>query len=186
MMARTTERPSVLLDAVVIVDVCKLGFWNAALSKLNVAVPAVIVSGADYFVGPEVWAELIGMPALVTAGDVESIEVSICATSAMLSRFTPALQKGLDAGEIEALALFHSGQLPDQLFCTADGQAIQALAMLGLSSCGISCEALFQRVGLTLPQHAPQKLREPFFQRHLHLGSVNRASGTGLAKPPCE
>ncbi len=62
-----------------------------------------------------------------------------------LNYFDRVFVFGLDDGEIESLALIKSGKLKDTLFCSSDGPAIQALAMIGHSNAGISMETLLKK-----------------------------------------
>ncbi len=85
---------------------------------------------------------------------------------------------GLDDGEIESLALIKSGKLKDTLFCSSDGPAIQALAMIGHSNAGISMETLLKKTGL-------QKVLEhqfcnDFFKKHIAKGSENYIQRVGI------
>ncbi|MBW1920936.1 MAG: hypothetical protein JRI81_12040, partial [Deltaproteobacteria bacterium] len=87
---------------------------------------------------------------------------------------------GLHAGETEALALMISGRAETEsaLFCTADGAAIRALALLGKREYGISLQSLLTKVGLQKPLE--EQFGEQFFKRHLDRGAQDRITGIGL------
>jgi hypothetical protein len=90
-----------------------------------------------------------------------------------------ATLQGLHPGEREALAIINSDRT-EGTFCTADGAAIRALALLGHRESGISLEALLSKVGLQKP--LDQHFREDFFKKHLDRGAQDRITGIGLKK----
>jgi len=86
---------------------------------------------------------------------------------------------GLDDGEIESLSLIKSGKLKDSLFCSSDGPAIQALAMIGHSNAGISMEILLIKTGLQ--KGLEYQFCDEFFKKHIKKGSQNFIQGAGIA-----
>jgi hypothetical protein len=73
-----------------------------------------------------------------TAEEVEAV-------SQVLDRVTA---DGLHVGELEALALLHTRDLPHR-FCTAEEIATRALCHLGLHDRGVSFEQVLRECGLT-------------------------------------
>ncbi|TET81221.1 hypothetical protein E3J38_04275 [candidate division TA06 bacterium] len=97
----------------------------------------------------------------------------------LLANFDSVFQQTIDSGEAEALACLIARPDEDLGFCTADGPAIKALAMIGMASRGLSFEAALKVSGLSrlLPRH----FTDVFFQDNLGAGRQNRITGEGLS-----
>lgn len=67
----------------------------------------------------------------------------------------------------------------DVFFCTADGPAIRAAAMLDMSHRSISFETALRQSGLS--RWIPRQLSESFFRSQLEEGKQNRITGQGLS-----
>ncbi len=109
----------------------------------------------------------------VIVGSANSSELG-----AVSSLFTAAIE--LHAGELEALALLtRHGEFADHVFCSADGAAIQAACMIGLSERCESLEVLLAAVGLGRP--VQWRFRKSFMERHKRQGGARAVTGYGLA-----
>ena len=84
---------------------------------------------------------------IVQDGKIKEISATPEEMADFLKYFDRVFVFGLDDGEIESLSLIKSGKLKDTLFCSSDGPAIQALAMIGHSDAGISMETLLKKTG---------------------------------------
>ncbi len=69
--------------------------------------------------------------------------------------------------------------MQDTLFCSSDGPAIQALAMIGHSDLGISLEMLLQKTGLQ--KGLDFQFCNEFFKKHITKGSENYIQSIGIA-----
>lgn len=181
MRTRTTSRPCALIDACVIISAHELGLWEPLVQRAELAVPSVVVDEAEHFFGPDGWPSEIDGKAYVKAGKIRKVTADQGELEDLFSLFDEVFQRTLDPGEAEALALLLAAKAPWP-FCTSDGHAIQALAMIGCADKGISFEKLLARLGFTLPGSAKHHLKEAFFGRHLREGEQNRITGRGLRR----
>ena len=94
------------------------------------------------------------------------------------SGFSDAIE--LHAGELEALALLTLDErYVEHVFCSADGAAIEAACMVGLSDrCG-SLEELLAMAGLG--RAVPWRFSKGFMDEHKREGSTRAITGFGLA-----
>ena len=79
----------------------------------------------------------------------------------------------------KSLSLIKSGRLENTSFCSSDGPAIQALAMIGHSNAGISMETLLKNTGLQ--KGLDYQFCDDFFKKHISKGSENYIQGVGIA-----
>jgi hypothetical protein len=101
--------------------------------------------------------------------------------AAVMARFDRSFSLTIDPGEAEALAVLLEAQGERPQFCTSDGPAIRALAMLGLAGLGVSFDELMESIGYSLPRSVGKQYRRDFFQSQLAVGRQNRLTGRGLA-----
>ncbi|MBU2497476.1 MAG: hypothetical protein KKE57_01115 [Proteobacteria bacterium] len=185
MTAKPTKKSIyVLLDAVIVIEAHALGIWDSLLDKIRAVVPSTVVQNEAFYFDTKKTGER--GPILIKQSVKSGMLSEVAATAFELQRLQNILDyatlQGLDAGETEALALIISGrtEMEDTLFCTADGAAIRALALLGHRESGVSFETLLMKVGLQKP--LDQHFREDFFKKHLDRGAQDRITGTGLRK----
>ncbi len=183
MNAKSTKKSiSVILDAMIIIEVHELGIWKHLLNKIKVLVPSTVVRDeALYFdTKKRKNRSAIHLVQSVKSHEIIELAANVEELQNLQGILDYATLGGLHAGETEALALMISGRAETEsaLFCTADGAAIRALALLGKREYGISLEALLHKVGLQKP--LDQHFKEGFFRKHLDRGSQDRVTGIGL------
>jgi len=104
--------------------------------------------------------------------------MSAAEIDALRKRFTPDFRERLDDGELEALAYLLKNPDESMRFVTADGPAIQAVAMLDRDCRVMSLAEVMDRCGYTKP--LPHQFSRDFVKRHVGEGSVRRIQGRGL------
>ncbi len=166
----------VLLDANIIIELYEHTVWELLQHHVTIVIPSVVRAEAKHTpnylpidLGSDLHAHHITERA-ASASDIAQLS----------SQFDRLFLERIDAGEAEALALLYTRQLPDHLFCTGDGPAIKALAMLDMSDSGISLEDLLNRVGLG--RRVRRQFSEKFYRERLAEGVQNRITGVGLRK----
>jgi len=177
-------RACVLIDACAIIDICEVGWWDRIVRACELVVPSYVVEEADYYVGPEGWREVIDLDSYVCGGKVAMLRAAPDEMLTLRDVFTRTKLEAIDPGEAEALALIHVGQADGHLYCSTDGHAIECLALMGKSEVGVSLQALLSRLGYTLPQGAPRKCCQDFFDYHLRMGREQRIRCQGIVQPP--
>ena len=183
MTAKVTKKlTSVLLDAVIVIEVHALGIWSNLVGKVEILVPSTVVRDEAFYFNSKEKEKRLAIQISKSIQDGEIMEVTAAAEElrSLEGIFDYATLHGLDPGELEALALLKSRQIVGTLLCTADGAAIRALALMGHSELGISLERLLQEVGLQKP--LDRQYKEDFFRYHLTRGQQDRITGIGLKK----
>jgi hypothetical protein len=185
MTAKPTKKSIyVLLDAVIVIEAHALGIWDKLLDKINCLVPSTVVQNEAFYFDTKKGGKR--NPILIKQSINSGRLAEVAATASEIQKVQNILDyatvQGLDAGETEALALITSGrkEMEGTLFCTADGAAIRALALLGYRESGISLETLFTQVGLQRP--LDHHFKTDFFKKHLDSGTQDRITGIGLRK----
>jgi hypothetical protein len=141
----------VILDANVIIKAHELGVWNGLTSQYHIHLPStVLFSEAKYFISKSTGQRVdIDMNSYVSSGNIQEIQSSADDLKQLQVTVSENFFQALDPGELEALAILHSGQHPDFQFCTGDQSAIKAMSVLGLSSQAVSFEKLLKSSGIS-------------------------------------
>lgn len=155
-----------------------LGVWESLVDKVEILVSSIVAQDeALFYIKGELPAAL-DLRTLITSGKLQEIEATAKEMASLIDAFDKSFTDALHDGEVEALALIQQQRVGDALYCSCDGVALKALAMIGRAEQGISMEALLQRIG-----HAKSMKRqfsEKFFQEKIAEGQGNRITGTGL------
>jgi hypothetical protein len=121
----------------------------------------------------------ISLPECVQEGSVVEWEASAAQIFDVTANFDRLFQQAIDPGELEALACLLARPQEGIGFCSSDGPAIRALAMLDMADRGLSFEVVLKLSGFAKP--LPRHFTERFFQEQLRLGSLMRITGQGLS-----
>jgi hypothetical protein len=172
----------VILDAMIVIEAYALQIWDSLIDKIDAIITSTVIQGEAFYFDTKKTGKR--GPILISQS-VSSGEVAeMAATGTELRRLQNILDyatlQGLHPGEREALAIINSDRAEGTLFCSADGAAIRALALLGHRESGISLETLLTKVGLQKP--LDQHFREDFFKKHLDRGAQDRITAIGLKK----
>ena len=166
-----------LLDANVIIDLHKLGLWKQITKSHKVSVPSIVFHREVYYYEDENGRHHID---LEKEAGVTITELS-CSAQELLSfkeRFDHVFQEELHDGEKEALVLLQKQE--DLILCTCDHAAIKALALLDMSTQGISFENLLKQSSIN--KKLEFKHTEQRFKKLLTEGGIMKIQGRGLRK----
>ncbi|MBW2643976.1 MAG: hypothetical protein JRC89_11580 [Deltaproteobacteria bacterium] len=163
-----------MLDANIVIESHKVGIWEKLIDRVEIVVSSIVAHKESHFYSEKEGGipEPINLKRLIQDGKIKEISASPEEMADFLNYFDRVFVFGLDNGEIESLALIKSGKLKDTLFCSSDGPAIQALAMIGHSNAGISME---------LQKGLEYQFGDEFFKKHIAKGSENVIQGVGIA-----
>jgi hypothetical protein len=171
----------VLLDANIIIESHKVGVWEKLIERVEIVVSSIVAHKESHFYSEEEGGipEPINLKRLIQNGKIIEISATPKEITDIINYFDKVFIFRMDDGEIESLALIKSGKLKDALFCSSDGPAIQALAMIGHSNAGISMETLLKKTGLQ--KDLEYQFCDEFFKKHITKGSENYIQGIGIA-----
>ena len=176
-----TGKPrQLLLDAGAVFAALRSDAWDPLVSTYEVVVPSVVVRvEAIFYLTLEGQRIEIDLSAEVKKGRIREVVMSAADIEAVRKRFTPDFRERLDDGELEALAYLLENPDEDMMFVSADGPAIQAVAMLDPDCRVISLAEVLDRCGYRKP--LPDRFSRDFVKRHVNEGNVRRIQGRGLA-----
>ena len=170
---------SLLLDADVIIDANRLGFWNQLVSKNSVYIASTVLrTEALFYFDSKGKRKKIHLPVLVRRGVITELSATVYQEKSLSSKFDPSFAPRLDPGERESLCILQTrGNL---LFCTFDAAAIMALGLLGIAHRGISLQKALIECGLS--QNLQRKHSEQRFRSILKRAQQMRVMGQGLSE----
>jgi hypothetical protein len=164
-----------------VIGLHELGAWDAFLARYEVVLPQSVIDDEALFHSADAESgrhQRIDLASHVASGKVAVASADSGDLVAVASRFSAAID--LHAGELEALALLtlHEG-FAEHVFCSADGAAIEAACMVGLSDRCESLEELLALAGLSKP--VQWRFSKDFMERHKREGGARAVTGYGLA-----
>ncbi len=180
MTARATKPKCVLLDADIIIDAYQLGVWQKLTEQFELLVPSIVIHDEALFFSHRTGGqhEDINLRSQVADAKITELTATSEELASIFGIFDRVFIETLHPGETEALALLKANRAGEACFCTGDGCAIQALAMIGMSERGISMEKLLASIGLR--KSLKRQLTENFFKQHRTTGQEKRITCEGL------
>jgi hypothetical protein len=176
------KRPRLLLlDANAVFAAFRHGAWDGLCASYEVVLPSTVVRVEGMFyesrdTGRRVYLDL---PALVADGTVTEYEAAAADVAATLARFSPPFRRRVDPGEAEAISYLLAHADEDLRFVTADGSALEAVAMLGLAENAMCLAEALDRCGHARP--LPREHGPAFFREHISIGRQRFVTREGLA-----
>ena len=168
-----------LLDAGAIFAAMRHDAWGALVEAYEVLVTATVVQvEAIFYVDREGHRQEIDLRIEVAEGRIGMVEVEAAEIAKVSARFSPEFRERLDAGELEGLAYLVASDRNDLHFVSADGPAIQAVAMLDPDCRVSSLEEVLDLCGHSKP--LDHKFSRDFVRKHVQEGSVRKIQGRGL------
>lgn len=168
---------SLLLDADVIIDANRLGFWHNLIIKNKVHVASTVLRNeALFYVDSRKRRRKIYLLQLVQKGKIIEVSATISQQESLISKFDCMFAPRLDPGELESLCILKKRS--NLLFCTLDTAAIMALGLLGMSHRGISLEKALIQCGLN--RNLENKHTEKRFKLILKRAEQMRIMGQGI------
>lgn len=128
-----------LCDAVIIIEAFRLNAWEHLINDHEIAIGSIVAEVECLFYMNQLTKHDIDLKPFI---EKEKVRV-IAASGVDLERVAKALyQRKIDvqAGETESLALMQKPECSDYHFCTADGSAVKAAYVLGMSGRVVSLE----------------------------------------------
>jgi hypothetical protein len=175
---------SLIPDTMVVIRLHELGLWEDFCRQVTVVVPSIIVHESRFYIAPSGDRVDINLETQVEAGQVVEAAASIDQMDGFMRRFDAIMTENLHKGEIEALVLLFSGQLPDCWLCSADQAAVKALVLVGLKSKGISLEKMLHDMGLPGGRRLGEQYSQQRFEQWAEEAALDRIQGRGLVRRP--
>ena len=141
----------VILDANIIIDAFKEGFWGRIIGFYEVHVCPIIKGEANHYLNQNGERVEIDLESYIRDGKIYEIAATTNQFVEFKNKVTDSYLNSIDNGEIEALALLISEGYDEFRFCTGDTAAIRGLGALYLGDRGVSLEELLTKVGGSLP-----------------------------------
>lgn len=169
----------ILLDAVIVIDLFELGYWNQIIQNYEIYLPSSVANlEANYYKDAYGTQISIELEHYLKNNQIKILTADNTHITNLESIFDSEFK--LDLGEKEALALMLTNDGSSQIFCTSDATAIYALAMLNMRNRGISLEELLNSIGIQSNKLERQH-KKRFFNECLQKGFEKRLRGEGLA-----
>lgn len=183
---KTTSPKFLLLDACAIIKAHEIDVWDSLIERATIAVSSIVAHDEALFYSDEegMIPPKINLPNLISKGLITELTANLEEIRTLRGVFDKYFNAGLHDGEAESLALLYCGKAEGFLYCSSDKVAIQGLAMLGLSHCGISMEQLLLSLGLQ--KSLSREYTDEFFRKYLQVGQQQQITGAGLVKETLE
>lgn len=154
--------------------------WDALIAAYEIVVPATVVRvEAHFYVDQHGHRIEIDLPAEAARGRIREVEMTASEINAVKKRFTADFRDRLDDGELEAIAYLLAVPDEDVRFVSADGPAIQAVAMVDDDVRVISLAEALDHCGHTKPLR--HQFSREFVDEHRREGATRRIQRRGLA-----
>lgn len=138
----------VILDANVIIEAHRGGFWNALVTSYNVHVCSTVINvEVTHYRDANNNKIDIDLRPAVAANQINEITADVEDLKALDQKINPSMRGLIDAGEKEVIALMIKGEFEEHLFCTGDTRAIKVISALGMGSLAVSLEELLEKIG---------------------------------------
>lgn len=162
----------VILDANVVIDAHRLGFWRALVTQYRISVTETILNEVRFYEDDSGEKHDIDLQVSAQKGTIDVLAANAADLEAVQSKITLEFAKSVDPGELEAVAVLASGRCEDHRFCTADAVAIKLLAVLDLGAYGVPVKKLLEPIGYRKP--VPRQYDEEYFRAKLADGMVEK------------
>ncbi len=166
-----------LLDANVVIVLCKAGLWGPVLEKCEVLLARTVFDEPFFYetdLGDKVYFSL---EEDLTQSRLKVVEVPASEVLTFTSQFT-GLYK-IDPGEAEALAYLVRAKA-EHYICSADKVVFRILGCLGKGEQGLSLESILKQCGLT--KRLGEELGEDYRKRWTAKGAAEGFQGQALKK----
>ena len=162
----------VILDANVVIDAHRLGFWTALVTQYRISVTETILNEVQFYEDDTGEKHEIDLRASAQKGAIDVLGASAEEFEAVQSKITLEFAKSVDPGEMEAIAVLASGRCEEHRFCTADAVAIKLLAVLNLGAYGVPVKKLLEPIGYR--KEVPRQYGEKYFNAKLAEGLIEK------------
>jgi len=158
------SRSLLLLDADTIIHMHEMALWGGVISQNKVAIASTVIhTEVFHYKTPDGNKVPINLELEVQDRKITELSAEISEIQAIDKKFCKPSDPALDPGELEGIAILNKMRDADIEFCTCDGAAIKALAMLRLDDKAISYEEVINRSGIRsariLPEHSSLRFK---------------------------
>jgi len=168
---------SLLVDANVVIDAHRLGFWQQFVAKNQIHIASTVLKlEALFYFDSENNKRSINLSHELSKHKLVKVRATVSEIKDLWNKFDLAFAPLLDLGEVECLTILERQK--DLKFYTSDKAAIKALALLGLPDRGISLQRALKERGLQ--KNLSDKYSDKFFKRYVKQGQQMRIMGQGL------
>lgn len=168
------------LDANIIIESYVFGVWGVLAGKNQIIVTDTVLAEVDHFRDPATGdrsqinkpRDVIPCVNIINPDAVDLVAITALFNDVFLERMHPA--------EREIIALAYANKLPEDCnICSADGPAIEALALVDKRDMGISFEGVLRTTGLAKNlSYSAGIYTEADYYKAMERGAVARIQGT--------
>lgn len=166
----------VILDANVIIELFSQGIFDALIGRYAIKLPKTIKDECQFYFDQNDDEVQINWEPYITSGKVEEVAATDEQFSDLLKKLKDDFYRGIDAGELEAIALICSKDEEDLFFCSGDLPALKAMGVLGRGNQAVSLETLLQKSGMGRnlkhqfsERRKQQEISKAFTEKDLYL-----------------
>jgi hypothetical protein len=142
-----------LLDACVIIELCKVGLWDRVLEQCEILLARTVFDESAFYRDANGVQVLLSLEEDERAGRIRIVEVPPAEVMAFKKRFQQQFAGEIHAGELESLAYIFSQREANHRICSSDKAVFRVLGCLGKREQGISLEEVLKRCGLGRKLH---------------------------------
>ena len=166
----------VILDANVIIELFSQGIFDAIVGRYSIKLPKTIKDECQYYLDRNDLEVQIDWGPYVDSERVEEVAATDEQFGELLNKLKDDFYRGIDAGELEAIALICAQDREDLFFCSGDLPALKALGVLGKGTQAVSLETLLQKSGMGRnlkhqfsEKRKQQEISKAFSEKDLYL-----------------
>jgi len=136
-----------LPDADVVIGLYELGLWDKVIKSYKIYMAGTVLGEVTHYWRGQEKIE-IDLSADVAAGRVIELHSSLEVQAEILKKLKASGLDGLDAGELESIAIIYKSEIDGLRFCVRERLAIKAVAYLGFKESTICVEEVLRSAQL--------------------------------------
>lgn len=124
----------IILDANVILELFRLDLFNTVLGRYKIKIPTTIKNECIYYLdqgGNEIYIDWIPF---IENKKIEEVSAQSSHFLELAEIFKEDFYRGIDPGELEAIAIINNSEDEDLFFCSGDLPSLKAMGVLGKSN----------------------------------------------------
>jgi hypothetical protein len=168
-----------LLDANVVIVLCKVGLWGHVLEKCEILLARTVFEEPFFYLNDSGDKIYFSLEEDEKAGRLKVVDVPVKDVLAFKAQFTDLFAGDIDPGEAEALAYLFSQNVTHSI-CSADKIVFRVLGCLGKSDQGLSLEEILKQCGLT--KKLPKEFGKEYREHWTAIGFTEGQQGRALKK----
>lgn len=166
----------IILDANVIIELFRQNIFEALIGRYKIKLPTTIKNECKYYEDLSGVEIQIDWAIYLSTNKVEEISADGIEYGKLAKLFKEDFYRGIDPGELEALAIINASDEENLFFCSGDLPSLKAMGVLGKGNQAISLEKLLLNIGIqkTLKQHFSEKRKnqeigKAFSEKEMYL-----------------